>query len=179
MATLRCCDLCHRSAVRYRVQLERSFTRKLDVVLAGHVFLHVPRRSTANRSYRETEYSDDGSQFNRSVAEQDRLLYDTDPVPGYKCELYSTAARNLRQRRPQPVSRSGHQQLNVIIAKNFTLSANSVRWLQIRMESDNVFNHTQFANPTGTFTSANLGAITAVNTGTPARQTQLAAKFYF
>jgi hypothetical protein len=47
------------------------------------------------------------------------------------------------------------------------------------MESDNVFNHTQFANPTGTFTSANLGAITAVNTGTPARQTQLAAKFYF
>ena len=68
---------------------------------------------------------------------------------------------------------------NVIIAKNFTLSADGVRWLQIRMESDNVFKHTQFANPTGTFTSANFGAITAVNTGTPARQTQLAAKFYF
>jgi hypothetical protein len=51
--------------------------------------------------------------------------------------------------------------------------------MQIRMETDNVFNHTQFANPNGQFTSANFGAITAVNAGTPARQTQLAAKFYF
>jgi len=47
------------------------------------------------------------------------------------------------------------------------------------MESDNVFNHTQFANPTGTFTSPNFGAITGGNTGTPARPTQLVVKFYF
>ena len=73
----------------------------------------------------------------------------------------------------------GINNINVILAKNFRLSSDGVRWMQVRMETDNVFNHTQFANPNGQFTSANFGAITAVNTGTPARQTQLAAKFYF
>jgi len=73
----------------------------------------------------------------------------------------------------------GINNVNIVLAKNFTLSADGVRWLQIRMESDNVFNHTQFANPTGQFTSSNFGAINAVNTALPARQTQLAAKFYF
>jgi hypothetical protein len=73
----------------------------------------------------------------------------------------------------------GINNFNVVIAKNVRLSGDGVRWLQFRMESDNVFNHTQFANPTGTFTSANFGAITGVNTALPARQTQLAVKFYF
>jgi hypothetical protein len=44
------------------------------------------------------------------------------------------------------------------------------------MESDNVFNHTQFSKPIGSFTTANFGAITAA---APTRQTQLAVKFYF
>jgi hypothetical protein len=74
----------------------------------------------------------------------------------------------------------GINNINIIIAKNFMLSGDGVRWMQLRMESDNVFNHTQFANPTGTFTTtANFGAITAVNQNLPARQTQLAVKFYF
>ena len=70
----------------------------------------------------------------------------------------------------------GINNTNFIIAKNFALSGDGVRSLQIRMESDNVFNHTQFLNPTGTFTSGNFGLITAA---AAARQTQLAAKFYF
>jgi hypothetical protein len=48
--------------------------------------------------------------------------------------------------------------------------------LQIRIESDNVFNHTQFSNPSGSFTSSNFGVITSA---APGRQSQLAAKFYF
>ena len=44
------------------------------------------------------------------------------------------------------------------------------------MESDNVFNHTQFSNPTSTFGSGTFGMITSA---AAARQTQLAAKFYF
>ena len=48
--------------------------------------------------------------------------------------------------------------------------------LQMRLESDNVFNHTQFANPTSSFTSSNFGVITSA---AAARQTQLALKIYF
>jgi hypothetical protein len=70
----------------------------------------------------------------------------------------------------------GINNTNLIIAKNFSLSSDGVRYVQIRMESDNVFNHTQFSNPTGTYTSANFGLITAA---AAARQTQLAAKIYF
>jgi hypothetical protein len=39
-----------------------------------------------------------------------------------------------------------------------------------------VFNHTQFNNPTSSFTSSNFGEIT---TAAAARQTQLGAKIYF
>jgi hypothetical protein len=35
---------------------------------------------------------------------------------------------------------------NFIVAKNFALSSDGVRTLRIRMERDNVFNHTQFLN---------------------------------
>ncbi len=75
---------------------------------------------------------------------------------------------------------------NLVLAKNFNLSAEGVRRLQFRMESDNVFNHTVFANPSSTpsFNASGLptgtfGQITSTNTAYPARQTQLAVKFYF
>lgn len=70
----------------------------------------------------------------------------------------------------------GINNTNVIVAKNFAVSSDGTRLLQIRLESDNVFNHTQFLNPIGTFTSGNFGLITSA---APARQTQLGAKFYF
>jgi hypothetical protein len=44
------------------------------------------------------------------------------------------------------------------------------------MESDNVFNHTQFSAPVSSFTSTNFGNITAAAAG---RQSQLVAKIYF
>ena len=65
---------------------------------------------------------------------------------------------------------------NAIIAKNFNLSSDGRLRLQLRMESDNVFNHTQFSNPTSSFTSGSFGQISAA---AAARQTQLGAKFYF
>jgi hypothetical protein len=70
----------------------------------------------------------------------------------------------------------GINNTNFIIAKNFALSSDGVRTLQIRMESDNVFNHTQFLNPTANFSSGNFGLVTSAASG---RQTQLAAKIYF
>jgi hypothetical protein len=82
---------------------------------------------------------------------------------------------------------------NIILAKNFAISADGVRRLQLRMESDNAFNHTQFSNPGSTISTtqalnsatgnyqtvlstSGFGRITAAAAG---RLTQLAAKFYF
>ena len=75
-----------------------------------------------------------------------------------------------------PYHGPGLNSTNVIVAKNFALGAETARRLQLRMESDNVFNHTQFLNPASTFGSGIFGE---VNSTAPARQTQLAAKFYF
>jgi hypothetical protein len=75
-----------------------------------------------------------------------------------------------------PYHGPGTNNTNVLIAKNFALSSDGARRLQIRMESDNVFNHTQFTNPTSTYGSSSLGFVTGTGS---ARQTQLAAKIYF
>jgi hypothetical protein len=75
-----------------------------------------------------------------------------------------------------PYHGPGINNTNMIVAKNFPLGGDGTRYVQIRMESDNAFNHTQFNNPTSQFGSGNFGLITAAAS---ARQTQLAAKIYF
>ena len=64
----------------------------------------------------------------------------------------------------------------MILAKNFIISSERGISLQLRMESDNVFNHTQFSNPTSTYGSSIFGQITG---GAAGRQSQLATKIYF
>jgi hypothetical protein len=71
----------------------------------------------------------------------------------------------------------GTNNTNIILAKNFNLGADSVRRLQLRMESDNVFNHTNFSNPDSNFDAG--PEFGYVGSGGSARQSQLAAKFYF
>ena len=51
--------------------------------------------------------------------------------------------------------------------------------LQLRFEAYNVFNHTNFANPTASVSSVNFGRISAIRNFTNSRQIQLAAKFLF
>jgi hypothetical protein len=75
-----------------------------------------------------------------------------------------------------PYHGPGINHSNIIITKNLPLGTDSVRRLQLRMESDNVFNHTQLSNPTSTFGSSTFGEITSA---AAARLTQLSAKFYF
>src|SRR6185437_16643103 len=60
----------------------------------------------------------------------------------------------------------GINNTNLILAKNFNLSADGVRRLQLRMESDNVFNHTQFNNPTGSL-SQTFNPTTNTFSGSP------------
>jgi hypothetical protein len=80
---------------------------------------------------------------------------------------------NLRR---NPYHGPGINNTNIVIAKNFPITGDSSRYIQIRLESDNVFNHTQFNNPTSQFGSANFGLISSAAS---ARQTQLAAKINF
>jgi Carboxypeptidase regulatory-like domain len=75
-----------------------------------------------------------------------------------------------------PYHGPGINNTNMILAKNFMVNSERGISIQLRMESDNVFNHTQFNNPTSTYGSSNLGYITGAAAG---RQSQLAAKIYF
>jgi Carboxypeptidase regulatory-like domain len=82
-----------------------------------------------------------------------------------------------------PMHGPGINNTNMILAKNFNLSNDGTRQLQLRMESDNVFNHTQFSNPTSTWSdtvptlaTTSFGQISAA---AAARQTQLAVKIKF
>ena len=72
---------------------------------------------------------------------------------------------------------------NAILAKNFVLSHDGVMRLQLRMESDNVFNHTQFNNPNSAFATNTLTSASStfgqISSAQNSRQTQLGAKFYF
>ena len=82
-----------------------------------------------------------------------------------------------------PYHGPGINNTNMILAKNFNLSADGARKLQIRMESDNVFNHTQFNNPSSTWADTVPASTTTgfgqISGAANARQTQLAAKIYF
>ncbi|HET9741824.1 MAG TPA: carboxypeptidase-like regulatory domain-containing protein [Terriglobales bacterium] len=63
---------------------------------------------------------------------------------------------------------------DVGLYKNLFLTES--KYIQLRLESYNVFNHTNFNNPDGNFLDSTFGQITSAAAG---RQTQLAAKFYF
>ena len=84
----------------------------------------------------------------------------------------------------------GINNTDMVLAKNFALSNDGVRRLQLRLTSSNVFNHTQFTNPASTVSSNTPAAIgvpgqlsTAgvgeISSAAAARQTQIAAKIYF
>jgi len=78
--------------------------------------------------------------------------------------------------RRNPYHGPGINNTNMVLAKNFSLGRETARSLQIRMESDNVFNHTQFSLPDGLFVDGTFGQITGAAS---ARRTQLAAKITF
>jgi hypothetical protein len=81
----------------------------------------------------------------------------------------------------------GFDYTNLQLSKNFHLfAAHEERYLQLRVEGANVFNHANFASPIGTFNSATFGQVQGVlqsadpNTDpAPARQFQLVGKFFF
>lgn len=82
-----------------------------------------------------------------------------------------------------PAHGPGLNNTNLVVAKNIYFSEDRQRYIQLRMESDNVFNHTQFTNPSSNWSDTTLtngnsgfGYITGTQAG---RLSQLAAKIYF
>ncbi len=79
-----------------------------------------------------------------------------------------------------PFHGPGFDNTDVILAKNFIVSANGVRRIQLRLESDNVFNHTNLGNPDGNYSDkGTFGEITGLALNSTSRRTQIAGKFYF
>jgi hypothetical protein len=84
----------------------------------------------------------------------------------------------------------GFNYTNLELAKNIPISADGSRYLQLRLETFNAFNHANFSNPDSNFTDGpqQFGTVTSVvgvssadvnGDPQPGRAVQLAAKFYF
>ena len=80
----------------------------------------------------------------------------------------------------------GFNYSNLSVTKNFQFSADNSRYVQLRLEGFNVFNHANFAAPSGTLSSPTFGEVTGVINGqegnqdpSPGRAVQLAGKVYF
>ena len=80
----------------------------------------------------------------------------------------------------------GFNYTNLNIAKNFPISADGARFLQIRMDVANAFNHANFAQPDSNYGDLSFGVVTAVRSSAdpngdpePGRAVQLVGKFYF
>jgi hypothetical protein len=72
----------------------------------------------------------------------------------------------------------GLNNTDVQVSKDiYFTGTNETRYVQLRLESYNVFNHTQFSNPDGNFNNTTFGTITSVQHAP--RITQLSGKFYF
>ena len=84
----------------------------------------------------------------------------------------------------------GYNYTNLTVFKDFPLGADKTRYVQIRMEAFNAFNHANFASPDGNYTDGPgfFGVVTAVSGSTtadvnsdpqPGRAVQLVGKFFF
>jgi hypothetical protein len=118
-------------------------------------------------------------------------------IPGTTGTTFTQAALGqFGNAHRDPYHGPGINDTDLVLAKNFNLGADGVRRLQLRLTSTNAFNHANFQNPggtfgsttnglstqpgvTGTLSNGSAGQISAVNSTYPARQTQIAVKFYF
>ncbi|MGC2164011.1 MAG: carboxypeptidase-like regulatory domain-containing protein [Silvibacterium sp.] len=80
----------------------------------------------------------------------------------------------------------GFNYTDLAMSKNFRITQNEQRYIQLRIEAANAFNHANFAPPDGTFTSGTFGQVTGVQASAdpnqdpePARVFQLVGKIYF
>ncbi len=80
----------------------------------------------------------------------------------------------------------GFNYTNFSLSKNFAIGRGESKYVQLRLESFNLFNHANFSNPDGNLLDGGFGVISSVvqppSTGgdpQPGRAIQLGGKFYF
>jgi hypothetical protein len=80
----------------------------------------------------------------------------------------------------------GFDYTNLQLSKNIAFTSDGSRYVQLRLEAFNAFNHANFANPTGTFLSGSFGRVTSVDVSadpngdpSPGRAVQIAGKVFF
>jgi hypothetical protein len=80
----------------------------------------------------------------------------------------------------------GYDYTNFELSKNIHFTPDSARYVQLRLEAFNAFNHANFAPPSSNFLSPTFGAVSSVQISadpngdpSPGRSIQLAGKFYF
>jgi hypothetical protein len=105
--------------------------------------------------------------------------FDTTPFSAEPLGTFGNASRNY-------FHGPGFNYTNLEIIKNFPLSAENKRRLELRLEAYNAFNHTNFAPPNGIFTSPQFGEVNSVIQSkdanadpSPGRSIQLVGKVYF
>jgi hypothetical protein len=80
----------------------------------------------------------------------------------------------------------GFNYSNLELYKNLPIGKNEARYIQLRLEAFNAFNHANFAQPQGNFASSSFGLISNVDQPAdvnadpqPGRAVQLVGKFFF
>ncbi len=80
----------------------------------------------------------------------------------------------------------GFNYTNLNLFKNIHLTSDGTKYIQLRLEAFNAFNHANFAAPTNSFLNPTFGRVTSVISSAdpnadpqPGRAIQLAGKFYF
>jgi hypothetical protein len=80
----------------------------------------------------------------------------------------------------------GFNYTNLSITKDFPFTSDKSRYMQLRLEGFNAFNHANFAAPDGVYSSPTFGQVTSViesaegnGDPSPGRAVQLAGKIYF
>jgi hypothetical protein len=105
--------------------------------------------------------------------------FDTTPFSLEPIGTYGNTKRNF-------FHGPGFNYTNLQVSKNFPISTDGSRYVQLRLEGFNAFNHANFASPNGNFSSQSFGNITNVIQSAepnadpqPGRAVQLAGKVYF
>ena len=80
----------------------------------------------------------------------------------------------------------GFNYTNLSVTKNIQFTSDASRYIQLRLEGFNVFNHANFSAPSGTIENPSFGQVTSVDLSaegngdpSPGRSVQLAGKVYF
>ena len=72
----------------------------------------------------------------------------------------------------------GINNTDMVLAKNIHLASDSARFIQLRIEGYNVFNHTNFGNPDGNISDAG-GTYGQIQSAAAGREFQLVGRFNF